>query len=1076
MTIKANYPSSRPRVYNFVNSDQIDGRLNFSRDSEAYYLAPSGWIEESPLNTPRFENVYDATTNTVITSGLLVENDTINYLPWSLKVCNVSDPAFPVDNRLGLPNSLEYNSAFVTAPDGFTQVPGILRKNTTQANYFTPISGRNAKMQAIDPAATSILMETGDVFTQSIFVKPGDAPDGTAAKFDLYSEGAAIDSGGSQLSNLGVLWSVIWEQSGSNFVPVEIRNSSNCTVISNTQEEYPNGWWRLSVTGEYTIPFTGAAGIKINNIFFGVNEARDNSNNYIVDTTSYVWGQQFEPGGLSTPSQWEYSGTVINIPSTTISTPTRDRDELILNASGITSNTTTQQPSLYIDAVNKTTNNGFTLFVGKNAGNTSNIASFQKDNYVQFQVGNVNNSGDDYPDYPKTLVIDGRNKFLFSFGDVNIPAEQMAYVSTNSIRLEDATLPVLDQISFGNDAITTGLDIPNSSALFKAIYIWEGTLPSNQAQSLIGESTANTGEAPERNDNLLQFKIITDPDFTGNLQFDLLKPNPADPFILNGYGLSFSETLAIDYGNGFKQNNNPVNTPILYRYASNGLYNVQITGAVNGINTDAAVNDGIYSFGPQILEVYSFGTALGGLIDWTSTLPKPFCFNGWNNCTSYPANLGDVTGLNVVDTRTWTAFNYMHSDNTVVTQIPRYNVDSATTLEYMFNNCRALSKIEINTGNSQIDNVIQLPTAQAWNGRYMFNGCQSLDSDNYGGPGSTFPTLDLTQCTDSSYMFGNCGSIKKLQSIMVGASLTNTGYMFSGCNALTNIPSFSNYPNANCSGSAIAGMFQNVSSISNDDDWANVFNPTNPTDWQKITTLNRTWANANNPDLPGKDPADGGWDMSKVTNFRSTFLQNANGVSRLTKFPDWDYSASTNFFFTFSRCDSIEFDSDIPIINSINCQNFKSAFFNCRLIVEPPITTTSGCTTKAGAGTTDSGCNSIFYNCLNFKPTLNGDQRIPFLLGLKTNEWGQAFFRAGFNRPIGDQQNTVTAILLTINEERQKLLNTEFAANAIEGVLGLEQLPKPRSSTDPVAAGDYVNNAAAQALQELEDAEWTVTF
>lgn len=164
----------------------------------------------------------------------------------------------------------------------------------------------------------------------------------------------------------------------------------------------------------------------------------------------------------------------------------------------------------------------------------------------------------------------------------------------------------------------------------------------------------------------------------------------------------------------------------------------------------------------------------------------------FSNCRTL-ATLGAVQMDAVVNA------SYMFSDCRVITSLTLNGADNntLTTMNYMFNNCKEL------TGFAAFSPV----TASATNTSYMFYGCEKLESVDISGIAGSLTSVDnmFNTCraidgisfnsgfntaavTSMASMFSACSSLTSLDLSMFNTSSVTSFYgMFSGCSKLTTI-------------------------------------------------------------------------------------------------------------------------------------------------------------------------------------------------------------------------------------------------------------------------------------------------
>ena len=144
----------------------------------------------------------------------------------------------------------------------------------------------------------------------------------------------------------------------------------------------------------------------------------------------------------------------------------------------------------------------------------------------------------------------------------------------------------------------------------------------------------------------------------------------------------------------------------------------------------------------------------------------------------------------------------MFRDCTNLTSVNFVNINfsNATTMWYMFYNCKSLRTI---TGFEKIK------ATKAKSFEYMFDGCSSLQTLNIG------PNFSTTALTDVSSMFHSCTSLTTINGFgnLETSAVEDMSYMFHSCTSLTNIDGFENLKTSSVTN--MAYMFYNCASLNN---------------------------------------------------------------------------------------------------------------------------------------------------------------------------------------------------------------------------------------------------------------------
>lgn len=234
MSISQNFPGIAPSLnLNFARSKKLDPRITFNRASTATRVNSNGIIESVAADVPRFDHSYNATTASVNSLGLLIEEDRTNYLQYSQ--APATSP-WQIFNSGG--TSITNNTT--VAPDG-----------TTTAATFTCGTDGDSIFQDVGSM-------TGNAsYTISVFIKAGTAND---IAFTSFFTG--------NITELFI---------NTRFNPI----TGQVTFGNGIVERFPNGWYRLTATG------TGTNALN-NNIRYQIYSGGTG--------TVFLWGAQLEFG------------------------------------------------------------------------------------------------------------------------------------------------------------------------------------------------------------------------------------------------------------------------------------------------------------------------------------------------------------------------------------------------------------------------------------------------------------------------------------------------------------------------------------------------------------------------------------------------------------------------------------------------------------------------------------------------------------------------------------------------------------------------------------------------------------
>lgn len=240
-------PISAPSLYlDFIAGGSFDPRITFSRGTTATYVGSNGLIQSAAINTPRFD--YDPVT--LAAKGLLIEEQRTNLLTYSEQF----------DNAAWTKTNSTVTANATTAPDGTTTADKLLDNST---------SGVHSVQQNIVASTTAGLSYSG-----SVFVKAAERG------FVLVGLGGGAYTTSPYVSvNLST---------GA----ISVVNGA-ATAFSATQ--YPNGWWRVSVTGTTLSTGTATLDVRVSTDGTWANRM------YVGDGSGiFIWGAQGEAGSFAT--------------------------------------------------------------------------------------------------------------------------------------------------------------------------------------------------------------------------------------------------------------------------------------------------------------------------------------------------------------------------------------------------------------------------------------------------------------------------------------------------------------------------------------------------------------------------------------------------------------------------------------------------------------------------------------------------------------------------------------------------------------------------------------------------------
>ena len=236
-----------PASFDFSRTNTKDSRITFTRASSGTFVDADGLIKSAATNTPRFD--HDPATAESL--GLLIEESSTNR--------NTKSKSFSV---WGVSSgfSLVYDAA--TSPDGTTSATALDRNGSGLARLEKNFSVGSGGATTFSVFAKSLNTTTGRYLRLAV----NDAQTGERfADFDLVD----------------------------GTVDVAATNGGNFTNAASRIEEYPNDWYRCSVS------FSKTSSGSENSICFHKLYIRQSNNSTdtpsgVTDVGMHLWGGQVE--------------------------------------------------------------------------------------------------------------------------------------------------------------------------------------------------------------------------------------------------------------------------------------------------------------------------------------------------------------------------------------------------------------------------------------------------------------------------------------------------------------------------------------------------------------------------------------------------------------------------------------------------------------------------------------------------------------------------------------------------------------------------------------------------------------
>jgi hypothetical protein len=394
MSISQNFPNTRPSLsINFARSQRLDPRITFTRTTIGTRTNGDGLIEVVPVNFPRFD--FDPVTGECL--GLLIEEGRSNLITYSEDW-----------SAYQAKQSLDVTINDITSPDG-AETADKLQCNASGLSN----DGFIQKLQTVTASTKT--------YTTSWFVKRGNT--------DRTNLSTALSGG----TYLAVYAYIDWTSSPVSF-NYDGNNGSPVYTVHPSLEEYPNGWYRasISITNNNT-------NTQITNRIYASSRSSTVSGDYV-----YAWGSQAEEGSFPTSY----------IP-TTNSTVTRTADNVSMVGENFSSWYNPSEGTVYADtrmvgvqtgrydrlwAITNSNLNfeGISIFLG-GPGFTplgKYVASMTVTNSATEQVGALA-----YGNQSATNVPRAKYAFAFKENDANSSFNGEVFTTDTSVALSSFTTP-----------------------------------------------------------------------------------------------------------------------------------------------------------------------------------------------------------------------------------------------------------------------------------------------------------------------------------------------------------------------------------------------------------------------------------------------------------------------------------------------------------------------------------------------------------------------------------------------------------------------------------------------------------
>ena len=258
MSIQQNFPGFSPSLnLNFARSKRLDQRVTFVRQTGATVTNELGLLERVGNNIPRFEHKYDASTRTVRSLGLLIEEQRENLVDYSNDFTQLWSQ----------PDIITANDTI--SPDGTLNAAKVTNDSNSNNYNF---------------AGYRVFAETKTTYTYSFFIKDDDS-----GAFSIIVGTQGFNSG------TGTYARNTFNFSTKTFTTFQYVGQESGYVTNQRYEEYPNGWFRI-ITTFNTSSFTSTQ----TEINFGFYQGVYGSTSSYYQKSLYTWGHQLEVGAFPT--------------------------------------------------------------------------------------------------------------------------------------------------------------------------------------------------------------------------------------------------------------------------------------------------------------------------------------------------------------------------------------------------------------------------------------------------------------------------------------------------------------------------------------------------------------------------------------------------------------------------------------------------------------------------------------------------------------------------------------------------------------------------------------------------------
>jgi hypothetical protein len=681
MAIKELFYDNRPRVLLDPRASQrIDPRFKYTRDSIGTFVDSNGIIQTASANEPRFD--HNPVTGELL--GLLLEEGRSNLVTYSEQF---DQSGWQTVRATISPNT-------ILAPDG------TLTGDALIPNTFTSSDGYARQYYSVSNSA---------VYSFSVFVKQKDS------YFD-YVKLTAAYLGGTAV----VGWFNI---SPGNGAVGTVNGGATATI-----QEYPNGWYRCTLTSTSDVNSSSA--------FVITPATADNSSSFSGDSTQgvYIWGAQLEQNASFATSY---------IP-TTSSTVTRAPDllsvEAPLPATG----------SIYIDARALYANENDTLLSLKNDSNNkidlaylSNTATYNSLAVIANYDG-VSKSSLPLPvpttDRERNIITYGANNYQYGRDSSRFATSLSSSVPTN-----------LNKLSIGHDAVDPTKAF---NGYINTVYAWSGELTPEVAEALVrGEIDAINADTYNPTGPAGSLALV--------INTQGAAANGEKTFTLPAESDDTDNDIVITWGDGTESGLDGAAAELgaiglTHDYPSAGIYPVWVEGKMQNIKYNNNISNK-----DDLLLIAAWGT--------DDMLTSPSTMNGaFYGCSQmdFSSSARTTNKPNTSAVTDWT--NAFRDCSSITGTFPAFNFSAATNFGTAWSGCSSMSAFV--AAGDQTQNVTSFTSA--------WYGCNSLTS---------FPLINTSSGTNFSSAWYGCNSLTSFP-LITTSSGTNFTSAWYGCNSLTSFP------------------------------------------------------------------------------------------------------------------------------------------------------------------------------------------------------------------------------------------------------------------------------------------------